>query len=43
LTRASHFKTDVIINNMPGRMPAKNFRAVLFDISIAAAFYAGGR
>jgi hypothetical protein len=34
---ASHFKTDVIIIDMPGRMPAKKFRTVLFDSSIAAA------
>jgi len=40
---ASLFKTDVIINHMPARMPAKNFRTVLFDISIVAAKYLGGR
>jgi hypothetical protein len=37
LITASYFKTDVIIINMPGRMPAKIFRTVLFDSSIAAA------
>jgi hypothetical protein len=40
---ASQFKTDVIINNMPARMPAKKSRTVLFDFPIAAALIWGGR